>query len=240
MQCNVLVKMVRHTVCGAGGVFGPWLWAEGPRVGNQWSIKIPVNPSLLLVSCTAAHSSHIDRFGQKLTYKPTNRRRGPLLLFLAAQVFFFFTPTHSHFVSSGQESSCEAPCKLPVITAVLENSGEEKSIREGKQARQWRKEINKSWAEHQRNWLFDLFLFLRLKFGFWLGRAMLCSSRIKAICWWMRFMRWVFMLFHLSEVKTREQKEKENGRSSFNHQYFYSVLHLEILNILCKILGQKI
>lgn len=54
---------------------------------------------------------------------------------------YLCAPTCSHSVSSGQVSSCEAPCKLPVITAVLQKFSGGKSGRGGKRkgADGWKK-----------------------------------------------------------------------------------------------------
>ena len=98
----------------------------------------------------------------------------------------------SHSVSSGQESSCEAPCKLPVITAVSQNSVEEREGEE-KRGRQKGKAINKFWAERRRYWLSNPFLFIRLWFVFWLGGAAMRMGGIKGICWWMKFLRRLYM-----------------------------------------------
>lgn len=56
-----------------------------------------------------------------------------------------------------------------------------------------RKVINKSRAERRRNWLSNLFLFIRLWFVFWLGRAALRMGGIKGIRWWMKFVRSLIM-----------------------------------------------
>lgn len=65
----------------------------------------------------------------------------PEYLFSAPHNFFALTRLHS--VSSGHESSCEEPCKWPVITAVFREfrGGEEKGIKR-RQDRKGRQSIN--------------------------------------------------------------------------------------------------
>ncbi len=128
---------------------------------------------------------------------------------------YLYTPTRSHSVSSGQASSCEVPCKLPVITAVSQNSVEERERERErekgrKRGRQKGKAINKFWAERQRNWLSNPFLFIRLWFVFWLGRAELRMGGIKGICRRMRFLRCLLRFFSARIFQKGEDEEESD------------------------------
>lgn len=135
---------------GMRWVVGPQLnLGQGTPLGNQPSIKISLCPPLWRTESYTPNPILRLRwtpFSQNRcildTHASTNTYRQNVICACAppahlvslththTYTVYLYTPTCSHSVSSGQESSCEAPCKLPVITAVSQNSVKERERRE--------------------------------------------------------------------------------------------------------------
>lgn len=131
--------------------------------------------------------------------------------------------THTHISALRHARTLSAAGKCPAVGSLQiasDYSGfakiqwrEKRERREKKRGRRVkkRKAINKFWAARQRLWLSNPFLFIRLWFVFWWGRALLCMGRIKGVCWWMKFLSCLFM--SLGPVNILDGREYRRIRS---------------------------